>query len=131
MPGWINSVVEGGNGNGWIEELERGYVLVRFSLVAKRAHGSSESPVRRVTLHYFRKIGQINVLDNFQGPTMKKVLVLMFQIPIVCLSIHPKGSNAAEWLRFKFPRYLEPPSLCCLQELLTFRFPMAMTLTSI
>ncbi len=53
---------------------------------------------------------------------MKKVLVLMFQIPIVCLSIHPKGSNAAEWLRFKFPRYLEPPSLRCLQELLTFRY---------
>ncbi|PBK82326.1 hypothetical protein ARMGADRAFT_1001676 [Armillaria gallica] len=27
----------------------------------------------------------------------------MLQIPIVCLSIHPKGSNAAKWLRFKFP----------------------------
>ncbi|PBK82334.1 hypothetical protein ARMGADRAFT_1038662 [Armillaria gallica] len=24
MPGWINFAVDGGNGNGWIEELERG-----------------------------------------------------------------------------------------------------------
>ncbi len=54
MPGWINSAVEGGNGNGWIEELERGYVLVRILSCSQAS--SWLFPVRRVTLHYFRKI---------------------------------------------------------------------------